>query len=196
MTVTTKPPESAELRGPDEYPQSIANVITYALGAAARYMLESAYADYRLTVSRETEDAARLAALCAYAGHIAPQRVAFAAQTGDPAACAIAALAALLLPDGVIMGASTPAPSNRVVRVAGTDTDRRTAELIDLSLPPSRARMDTGYVRHRLAESARANRTAVLAACERCGSVIDAVAALAGGDWPRVARLLHGSGGR
>ncbi|KAB8294537.1 hypothetical protein [Bifidobacterium avesanii] len=189
MTNTTLPPNRPEGASTLDY----ANSPAYVLSMTGRYLLEAAYGPYRLAVSRHIEDTARLAALTVYAGHVAPQPVTFTAWTGDPAACTITALAALLLPTGVIMSASAFHPSNPVVKVAGLDMDVRTGTLIDMQLLPSHARMDAGHVRNRIADSARANRLAVIDASERRAcSVLCAVAGLAGGDWPRVARLLAG----
>ena len=172
-------------------PTCTADAIPYVLPMVARYLLESAYGDYQLTVSHRIEDTARLAALCAYAGHIAPQHVTFTAWTADPAACTMLATFALLLPTGVLKAGMFP-EDGPAVRVEGDDTDRCATTLLDMQILPARARMDAGHVRNRLASSAHANRGRInTTAGERGMTVVQAVAALAGGCWPGVADMLH-----
>ncbi|MBT1178612.1 hypothetical protein [Bifidobacterium vespertilionis] len=167
-----------------------ADAIAYVLPMTARYLLENAYGDYRLAVSHGIEDMARMAALSAYAGHVEPQSVTFSAWTADTAACTMVATYALLLPTGLLKAGQVPG-GRPALRIQGDDSDRRTTTLLDMQLLPARARMDAGHVRNRIATSACANLGQITAVRECGASVIRAVAALAGDDWPGVADRLE-----
>lgn len=194
MATKNKSPEAQGFEGLDRHTHSTSAMpdsIGYVLPMTARYLLENAYGDYRLAVSHSIESMSRMAALCAYAGHIAPQHVTFTAWTADTASCTMVATYALLLPTGLLSAGQIPG-ERHVLRIQGDDSDRGTTTLLDMQLLPARARMDAGHVRNRMASSAHANRDRIATTVRECGmSVPEAVAALAGDCWPDVADMLH-----
>ena len=160
----------------------------------AGYLLECAYGPYRLTVSRRTEETARMMALFAYASHIRALPLVFSAWTASTADCVMVQAVSLLLPSGVLTIGTVPNLSKaRRVPVSANAVDQGIATLLDTQLMPSRARMDAGYVRQRIARSADMNRSRILEAGERGGAIIRTLGAFAGVPWPQAAaRLTEG----
>ena len=194
MMTRRKTPEAGGFEGLNDHIHSNADSIPYVLPMTAGYLLECAYGPYRLTVSRRTEETARMMALFAYASHIRALPLVFSAWTASTADCVMVQAVSLLLPSGVLTIGTVPNLSKtRCVPVSANAVDQGIATLLDTQLMPSRARMDAGYVRQRIARSADMNRSRILEAGERGGAIIRALGALAGVPWPQAAaRLIEG----
>lgn len=65
MMTMRKTPEAGGFEGLNDHIHSNADSIPYVLPMTAGYLLECAYGPYRLTVSRRTEETARMMALFA-----------------------------------------------------------------------------------------------------------------------------------
>ena len=133
-------------------------------------------------------------ALFAYASHIRALPLVFSAWTASTADCVMVQAVSLLLPSGVLTIGTVPNLSKaRRVPVSANAVDQGIATLLDTQLMPSRARMDAGYVRQRIARSADMNRSRILEAGERGGAIIRTLGAFAGVPWPQAAaRLTEG----
>ena len=194
MVTMRKLLEAGGFEGLNNHTQMNTDSIPYVLPMTADYLLECAYGPYMLTVSRRTEETARMMALFAYASHIRALPLVFSAWTASTADCVMVQAVSLLLPSGVLTIGTVPNLSKaRRVPVLSNVVDQGIDTLLDTQLMPSRARMDAGYVRRRIARSADMNRSRILEAGERGGAIIRTLGALAGVPWPQAAaRLTEG----
>lgn len=193
MINTTKPLETENLEGMLNYTQipnenDDINDPAVLLTDLSNYILESVFADYKLTISGECQRSSDRLALTICASHyvLLPLRV--DAWTGDRPTSMMLRLSSVLMPSALLsLNCQADAEPSRVLRLTSNGTDQRTDTLLDMMLLPNRARMDAGYIRQRLEISASQWRDRVLRNGKSPGMVLRSLGALAGGQWPRVA---------
>lgn len=170
-----------------------ANTPAYVLPMLSDYLLESVFEAYRATVSSECSRSVDALALCVYASYFIPLPLRVEAWTGDRPASILVRLASMLMPSATLsLSASANLGNIQVLRVSTNDVDKQIDVLIDMQLLPNRSRMDVGYMRRRLAASARQWHDRVMNVGVTPRVIVQTISDLAGDRWPSVAARVIG----